>query len=140
MWVLNFLPNWIFTLILAAGIAGLTASYVLLLIPFIKKYLAAVRVASVALIVVGVWFQGAIHNQQTWERRVKELEVKVAEAEAKSQKENVKVVEKVVTKREYYKVRGNDIVQYVDREIVKYDNRCEIPNEFIEVHNKAATR
>ena len=55
-------------------------------------------------------------------------------------KENIKLVEKVVTKTQVVKQRGEDIIKYVDKEIVKYDNTCVIPKEFIEAHNRAATK
>ena len=72
------------------------------------------------------------------------MEAKVAAAEAESQKENVKIVEKVVNKVQIVKTRGEDIIKYVDKEIIKYDTKflpgeiCEIPNEFVEAHNRAA--
>jgi len=79
-----------------------------------------------------------------WRERVAEVEAKLQAAEAQSAKENVKIVERVVKKTEYITRRGQDIVQYVDREIVKYDTKfapggqCEIPREFIQAHNRAA--
>lgn len=87
---------------------------------------------------------GAIHDNEAWEARVKEMEEKVAAAEAQSKEENVKIVEKVVNKIQIVKTRGQDIVKYVDREVVKYDTKfapggvCEIPKEFIKAHNDAA--
>ena len=87
---------------------------------------------------------GAIHDNEAWETRVKEMQEKVATAEAQSKEENVKIVEKVITKTQVIKTRGQDIVKYVDREIVKYDEKfakggiCEIPQEFIKAHNDAA--
>ncbi len=82
--------------------------------------------------------------EETWRERVAEVEAKLRVAEAQSAKENVKIVERVVKKTEYITRRGQDIVQYVDREIVKYDTKfapggqCEIPREFIQIHNRAA--
>jgi len=81
---------------------------------------------------------GAISNEEAWLAKVKDLEVKVAEAEAKSQQVNVQVVEKVVTKTQVVRERGKDIVQYVDREVVKYDSKCEIPKEAVTAVNQAA--
>lgn len=81
---------------------------------------------------------GAISNEEAWLAKVKELEVKVAQAEAKSQEVNVQVVEKVVTKTQVVRERGKDIVQYVDREVVKYDSKCEIPKEAVTAVNQAA--
>lgn len=82
--------------------------------------------------------------EETWRERVAEVEAKLKVAEAQSAKENVKIVERVVKKTEYITRRGQDIVQYVDREIAKYDTKfapggqCEIPREFIQAHNRAA--
>lgn len=87
---------------------------------------------------------GAIYDNDAWEARVKEMESKVAVAEVQSKEENIKIVEKVVTKTKIIKSRGEDIVKYVDREVVKYDTKfapggeCEIPKEFIKAINDAA--
>ena len=76
--------------------------------------------------------------------KIKELEAKVVAAEAKSAVVNTKIVEKIVTKQKIVKERGEDIIKYVDKEIIKYDvkfapgGQCEIPKEFINIHNKAA--
>ena len=78
------------------------------------------------------------------EYKVKEVEAKLAQAELQSAKENTKIVTKVITKTQIVRTRGQDIVRYVDREIVKYDVKfapggiCEIPKEFIKAHNDAA--
>jgi hypothetical protein len=80
---------------------------------------------------------GSIANNNAWQKKVDELKVQVAELEVKAAQENVKIVEKVVTKREYYRVKGADIVKYVDREVIKYDESCNIPKEFVDAHNRA---
>ena len=81
---------------------------------------------------------GAIHNEEAWIARVKELEAKVAEAEAKAAVENVKIVEKVVTKTQVVREKGAETVKYIDREIVKFDTTCVIPKEFVKALNDAA--
>jgi hypothetical protein len=140
MWILNFLPNWIFSAILFIGIAGFSVTYLIRFIPIpaIYIYKTPIQLISLALIVIGVYMSGAISNDEAWKLKVSELEKKVAEAQVESAKENTKIVEKVVVKKEYYKERGNDIIKYVDREVVKYDESCKIPKEFVESINKAA--
>jgi hypothetical protein len=144
MWILQWLPNWIFYLMFFAGLLGIVATYVMKFIPFVYVYRTPIQVLSVILIAAGTYMAGAISNEEAWQARVKEMEVKVAEAEAKSAKENVKVVEKVVKRLEVVRVRGNDVIQYIDREIVKHDVKfapggiCELPKEFIKAHNNAA--
>lgn len=147
MWILQWLPNWIFYAVLLAGIFGLAASYLiryLSFIPFLYVYKTPIQLGSIAAIVIGTFMAGAIHDNEQWEARVREMEEKVAAAEVQSKEENIKIVEKVVKKVQIVKTRGEDIVKYVDREIVKYDTKfttggvCEIPKEFVEAHNRAA--
>ena len=88
--------------------------------------------------------EGGISNEEKWNVRVKEMEAKVAVAEVKSKEENVKIETKVITKTQVIRERGKDIINYVDREVVKYDTKfapggqCEIPKEFIKALNDAA--
>ena len=138
MWILQWLPNWIFYLMFFAGLLGLVATYVMKFIPFVYMYRTPIQVASVILVAVGTYMAGAISNEEAWVARVQEMELKVAAAEAQSAKENIKVVEKVVNKVQIVRQRGDDIIKYVDREITKYDNQCVIPKEFVEAHNRAA--
>jgi len=144
MWILQWLPNWIFYGIFFAGLLSLLATYVMKFIPFVYVYRTPIQAVSVLAIVIGTYMSGAISNEESWQAKVKKMEAKVAAAEIESQKENVKVVEKIVKKTEYITRRGQDIVKYVDREIVKYDNKfmpggqCELPKEFIKAINTAA--
>ena len=144
MWILQWLPNWIFYGIFFAGLLGLLATYVMKFIPFVYVYRTPIQAVSVLAIAIGTYMSGAISNEEAWQTKVKEMEAKVAAAEIESQKENVKVVEKIVKKTEYITRRGQDIIQYVDREIVKYDTKfaaggvCEIPQDFIKAINTAA--
>ena len=144
MWILSWLPNWIFYGIFFAGLLGLLATYVMKFIPFVYVYRTPIQAVSVLAIVIGTYMSGAISNEEVWQARVKEMEAKVAAAEVESAKENVKIVEKVVVKTEYITRRGQDIIQYVDKEVVKYDTKflpggqCEIPKEFIKAINTAS--
>jgi uncharacterized membrane protein len=144
MWILQWLPNWIFYAIFFAGLLGLVATFVMKFIPLVYVYRTPIQAVSVVLIAIGTYMAGAISNEEAWQARVKEMEAKVEAAAVESAQENVKIVEKVVKKTEYIKTRGQDIVKFIDKEIVKYDTKflpggqCEIPKEFIEAHNRAA--
>jgi uncharacterized protein YacL len=146
MWILKWLPFWIFYAILGIGLIGLAVTYLLKYIPIpaIYIYKTPIQLASVALIVLGTYMSGAISNEESWLARVKELEAKVEAAQVESEKENVKIETKIVTKTQVIKERGEEIIKYVDKEIVNYDTKflpggeCEIPKEVIVLHNKAA--
>ncbi len=144
MWILQWLPDWIFYAIFFAGLRDLLATYIMKFIPFVYVYRTPIQAVSILAIAIGTYMSGAISNEEAWQARVKEMEAKVAAAEVQSVKENIKIVEKVVIKTQIVRTRGQDIIQYVDREIVKYDTKfapggvCEIPKEFIKALNDAA--
>jgi 4-hydroxyphenylpyruvate dioxygenase-like putative hemolysin len=134
MWILQFLPNWIFYLLLLAGVAAFVIAKFIKVLPNAQL----IQAASVATIVVSTYMIGAISNNDAWLAKIKDLEVKVAEAEAKSATLNSEIAEKTVTKTQVIKQRGQDIIKYVDREVVKFDANCVIPKEFVATHNQAA--
>ena len=133
MWIIKFLPDWIFYGILLAGTVGLLISRFM---P--PMYKTAVQVGSLVAFVFGTFMAGAIHDNAAWVERVDEMKAKVAEAEAKGKEETVRVETKVVTKTQVIKQKAQVVKQYIDREITKYDNTCVIPKEFVKAHNDAA--
>lgn len=134
MWILQFLPNWIFYVLCFAGVAAFLVTKFVKILPNAQL----IQAASVAIILASIFMIGAISNNDAWLARVKDLEAKVAEAEAKSATLNTDIVQKTVVKTQVIRERGQDIVKYVDREVVKYDTTCVIPKEFVAAHNKAA--
>ena len=144
MWILQWLPNWIFYAIFFAGLLGLVATFVMKFIPLVYVYRTPIQAVSVVLIALGTYMAGAISNEEAWQARVKELEAKIAAAEAEGAKETVKIVEKVVTKQKVIKEKGDEVIKYIEKEVVKYDTKflpggeCEIPKEFVKSLNEAA--
>ena len=98
MWILEWLPSWIFYLILLIGLIGFLVTYLLKFIPIpaLYMYRTPIQIVSVILIVYGVYMAGSIANNEAWEAKVKEVQTKLAEAEAQGAKETIKIVEKVV--------------------------------------------
>ena len=148
MWILHFLPDalilWICNTVLLAGILLTTLAFFIKRIPIINQYRIPAQVLGIALLVAGVYWRGGYSIEMEWRERVAAVEAQVAAAEAASKETNTKIVTKIVTKTQVIRTRGEDIVKYVDREIVKYDTKfapggeCEIPKEFIKALNDAA--
>ena len=46
MWILSFLPTWIFYAITGIGILGVIASYVLSMVPLVNQYKLPLQVVS----------------------------------------------------------------------------------------------
>jgi hypothetical protein len=148
MFILHFLPDalilWICNIVLLAGVLLTVTAFFIRRIPVINQYRIPAQVLGIALLVMGVYWRGGYAIEMEWRERVEEVEARVAAAEAQSKEENVKIVTKVVTKTQVIRTRGETITKYIDREIVKYDEKfakggvCEIPQEFIQAHNSAA--
>ena len=138
MWIFNFFSDSFFHAFSIIGILAILASMFLKRIPLVDTYYIPIRIVGFVVLAFGIFFEGAIYNNKEWVARVKEMEAKVAAAEVESKKETIKIVQKVVVKKQIVKERGEDIVRYVDREITKYDNTCPIPKEFVKALNDAA--
>ena len=144
MWILSILPEAAIHTIFGLGILGTIAGFVLGFIPFVKTYQFAIQICSIIVLVFGVYLEGGLADYKEWELRVKEMEAKVAQAEAKSANTNVEIQEKIVTKTKVIREKGRDIIQYIDKEVIKkeevikYIENCPVPKEFIDIHNQAA--
>lgn len=138
-WLLTLLPVWIIHSVLGLGVLGLLIAFFVQRIPFVKTYGYLIKIVSSILLVIGIFMQGALAYKESTALAVAKLEKKLAEAEAKSQKTNVEIVEKIVKDTEIVRVKGKTVTEYVDREVIKYNNKCELPSEVIRAHNAAAT-
>jgi len=144
MWILSILPDAAIHIIFILGILGTIAGFVLGFIPFIKTYKLAIQIISLLVLVLGVYLEGGLADYKEWELRVKEMEAKVAQAEAKSANTNVEIQEKIVEKTKVIREKGRDIIQYIDKEVVKkeevikYVENCPVPKDIIDLHNQAA--
>lgn len=137
MWLLEF-PEWIYLAILSLGVLGVLLGFVLNFIPFIKPYSLPIQIVGVLVLALGVYFQGALFVKRELDNDVADLKVKLAKAESESQKINTVVVTRILTNRQTIKEKGNTVVEYIDREVVKYNDKCDIPKEAIIAHNAAA--
>lgn len=145
MWIFTVAPEWAIHLVFGLGILGVIAGFLLGMIPIIRKYSLPIKIISVLVLTLGVYLQGGLADYKEWQLKVAELEVKIKEAEAKSAEVNTEIVEKVVTETKVIREKGDTIVRYIDREVVKTEEvikfieNCPIPQIIIETHNMAAT-
>jgi hypothetical protein len=148
MWILHLLPDsliaWIVNLILIAGAVVTVAGFFVRFIPFVNAYRIPVQIAGILLLTTGVYFQGGYTTEMAWRERVAEVEAKLAAAETRSAEVNTEIVTRVVTQTRIVRERGDDIVRYVDREVVRdqevirFVENCPIPEIIINTHNAAA--
>lgn len=139
MWLLRLVPDWFIYLIPIMGLLGLLATYLIRYIPIPSIYLykTPIQITSILVISIGVFICGANWNNNSWLEKVRELEEKVVKAQEAAQVVNTQIETKIV--KEKAKIVEKQIVvkEYIDREVVKYDNQCVVPKEFVDAHNQA---
>lgn len=86
----------------------------------------------------GVYFEGGYRTEMIWRQRVTELENKIKIAEEESTKVNENIQSEVDQNSKNITEKTTNIIKYVDRVVIKYDKKCPIPQEVIDVHNDAA--
>ena len=148
MWILKWLPDWIFYFILLSGVVGFAITYLLRFIPISILYIykTPIQLGSLFLIAFGTFMSGAIYDNNAWLDKVKVMEEKVAKSEQESKEANEKLDQVTKTNLDKIKEKKIYIKEYIDREVVKYDTKflpggqCEIPKEFISSLNEAAKK
>lgn len=149
MWLITFLPDAMVALviytIMIIGAGLLIASGLTRWFPAVAAYRTPMTVMGIVIFSFGIYLQGGRANEVVWQQRVKDLEVKIAQAEAESAKATVQIVEKVVNKTRVVREKAQTEIQFIDRvvkenqEIIKYVERCPVPAELLDAHNRAAT-
>lgn len=147
MWLLHLfsdgLIQFIVHTVLALGIVGCFLTFVvlnrvLLALPVLAGYYHSLRIISVLFLVGGIYLEGGLAAESQWRERVREMELKVAQAEAESKQANAALDAKGTQRVKIIRERGQIIKQYVDREVTKYDSACVIPSTVVNAHNAAA--
>ena len=148
MWLITFLPDTMVALvvysIIAVGAGLIIASMLTRWIPAVAAYRTPLQVFGVVVLMFGIYLQGGRANEAEWQARVQELELKLAQAQVDSGKKNVEIQTQVVTKTRVLREKGEEIIKYIDREVVKnqevirYIEQCPVPKEIIDAHNAAA--
>ncbi len=152
MWLLHMLPisiiEYIVNSILIIGITFTVLSFVFLspilrLLPAIAGYYRLIQIISIVILCAGIYVKGGYSTEKMWRDRVQEMEEKLKIAEAKSEEVNDVVKEKIVYKNTIIKQKGDEIIKYIDREVIKKEEVvkflevCPIPVDIIKLHNEA---
>jgi hypothetical protein len=140
MWLLKFVPDWIFYAVLLIGLAGLAASFVLKFIPLVSQYKLPIQAVSGILIVFGVYMAGAISNEEAWQARVAELELKIARAETQSAEANSQLTSKLIRKEQEITQAQQQLKTRIQQNAVQMDAVCTVPRTAIDILNDAARK
>ena len=143
LWMFSLLPDSIVVMltyaIFALGLLLYIASKLVRWIPIMMQYRLPAELVGVLCLCAGAYFFGWRGNEEKWLARVKELEEKIAVAEAKSREVNTVIETKVITKIKVVKE-----TVYANREIIRevagaqLDSQCTLPKSSVVLHDSAS--
>jgi hypothetical protein len=138
LWLINFLPDWVFHIVIFLGIGSLVASAILKRLPTLHTYSFITYFAGLVLIVSGVWFEGALNEKTNWEQKIKDLEAKVQIAEAKSQQVNTIIETQIVERVKIVKDTKNANKETAKLIANQLDSKCIVPESTVLLLNSAS--
>lgn len=138
MWILDWLPDFVFHLIFLVGILAIVVGYFLNGIPFVSKNAKPIQIAGILLTVVGVWFEGGIANDAHWEKRVADLKLKIARAEAASAEANAALTQALANNSILIKENNAAQKQRLKDQADLLNKECRINQNVLNILNDAA--
>jgi hypothetical protein len=141
MFIIKYFPEFVSHLILFIGIAGVMFTSIPVLwkiIPGSKMEQLPLQLVSICILCFGIYLEGGQAEARIWKEEMAILQKKVDIAEEKAKKVNTIIVTEYVDKIKVVRKQGESITKYIDREVVKYDKSCPIPDSVIISHNAAA--
>jgi energy-coupling factor transporter transmembrane protein EcfT len=138
MWILSFLPDWLFHIVVIVGILGVVASFFFSFIPFISQYKLPIQVISIIILIFGVFFEGAISNNNSWLLKVKEMEKRIAQAETQSAEANGKLISEIAKKQQELNKVQDELKKRIRDNSDTINAECKISNNTIGILNDAA--
>lgn len=141
MWLLKLIPSsWLSFMavaILVAGIVLFFAGKIFKHLPFFRKYNLPMRVIGFILLLLGAYFNGGLGVELEYRERIAEMEQRIAVAEAKSQEENVQIIEKIVTETKIVKEDTAETTYLIEQMKEQINKKgCELSPDVIELYNE----
>lgn len=141
-WIFNLIPDAVIALLVHAIFAGGTVLAILGAFadkfPFIGGYAKLARIIGGLLLIVGLFFEGALSNELRWKAQVEDLQAKLKVAEEKSQQTNETI--RVVVKEKIKVVKDVQVViqdRIIEKEKI-IDAECKVAPDAISILNDAA--
>ena len=144
MWMMHLLPESFLILIihalLVAGLIGMVIGFIGGKLPFVGTYATIIKIVSIVLFCIGLYWKGGYSVEEDWRQRVAEMEEKVRIAEEKSKETNVIIETKYKDRVKKITETRNVIVEKIKINEKIIDAKCELDPVVISILNEAAKK
>jgi len=126
--------------LLVTGLIGMVIGFVGSKLPFVGTYATIIKIGSIVLFCVGLYWKGGYSVEEDWRQRVAEMEEKVRIAEEKSKETNVIIETKYKDRVKKITETRNVIVEKIKINEKIIDAKCELDPVVISILNEAAKK
>lgn len=144
MWMMHLLPESFLILIIHAllvtGLIGMVIGFIGGKLPFVGTYATIIKIVSIVLFCIGLYWKGGYSVEEDWRQRVAEMEEKVRIAEEKSKETNVIIETKYKDRVKKITETRNVIVEKIKINEKIIDAKCELDPAVISILNEAAKK
>ena len=144
MWMMHLLPDsfliFIINALLVVGLIGMVIGFIGGKIPFIGTYATIIKIVSIILFCVGLYWKGGYSVEEDWRQRVAEMEAKIKIAEEKSKEVNTVIETKYKDRVKKVTETRNVIVEKIKINEKIIDAKCELDPAVISILNEAAKK
>lgn len=147
MWLLELVPiGFLKYIIHAIVIIGAISTFLSFFVinrllriwPAAAGYYHILQILSLSTLLIGVYSLGSISCLSDVKEQIEEEEDRNERIEEKSKEENTKIITKYVDRVRVVHEKGNNIIEYIEKEVTKFDNTCPVPKEVVHSINAAA--
>ena len=126
--------------LLVTGLIGMVIGFVGGKLPFVGTYATIIKIVSIVLFCIGLYWKGGYSVEEEWQQRVAEMEEKVRIAEEKSKETNVIIETKYKDRVKKITETRNVIVESIKINEKIIDAKCELDPVVISILNEAAKK
>ena len=144
MWMMHLLPDsfliFIINALLVAGLIGMVIGFIGGKIPFVGTYATIIKIVSIVLFCIGLYWKGGYSVEEDWRQRVAEMEAKIKIAEEKSKEVNTVIETKYKDRVKKVTETRNIVVEKIKINEKIIDAKCELDPVVISILNEAAKK
>ena len=144
MWMMHLLPEsfliFIINALLVTGLIGMVIGFIGGKIPFVGTYATIIKIVSIVLFCIGLYWKGGYSVEEDWRQRVAEMEAKIKIAEEKSKEVNTVIETKYKDRVKKVTETRNIIVEKIKINEKIIDAKCELDPVVISILNEAAKK
>jgi hypothetical protein len=138
MWLLSFLPDAFFHILLGASILVFLVSTLFSNIPFIVGYTKLIQIISIVCLVFSVWMEGGIAKDNEYKEKIKALQQQIDKSKVESDSLNNKLFEEMLKyQREIKSISDTNRIRLKDKSDT-LNSECKVNQDVINILNDSA--